>query len=413
MIPDHPYRPMIDEVATRRGIPADLFEAMIMVESNFNPNARSASDALGLGQIIYRIHKPYVDKMGWDLYGLPENESALFHPALNLEYSAAHLVYCYVSDGSQSWERGVRKYHSGSADPSDDFVDGQGTSSDAHIDKLRIALARVRTDRQGEAPVAVKFEKRIATNRIDDFDTLQSTTAWFTIHENGNSASSPYDEAKFVTNGGGTASVMYHFAVGVEDGQPTIVQIFPVNKRGKHAGNTTGNATSAAVETCQAPPGATSEQTQEALRELLYMLYTGDSRIEGIEGFTFSPDRTRGHKDWPGANPNCPRDMKAKWGGVEPVVEAVRSRLADGGGGGQPEPFALAPKLFGEVKGYKFNANGVVSKLWLATGEQTGRFPRLVEVLISGTTKWFVFSDGSVIVAEGAKVSLLQTLTVG
>ncbi len=413
MITTTRWREMIDEIATRRGIPADLFEAMILTESNGDPNARSASDALGLGQIIYRWHKPYVDKMGWELYGLPENESALFHPALNLEYSAAHLVYCYVSDGSQSWERAVRKYHSGSADPPDDFVDGQGTSSDAHIEKLRAALIMVRTDRQGEAPVAVKFEKRIADNRLAEFATLQSTTAWFTIHENGNSASSPYDEAGFVRSGGGTGKVMYHFAVGVEDGQPIIVQIFPVNKRGKHAGNTEGNATSAAVETCQAPPGATSDQTQEALRELLYMLYTGDSRIEGIGGYSFSPDRTRGHKDWPGANPNCPRDMKAKWGGVEPVVEAVRSRLADGGGGGQPEPYALAPKLFGRVDNYKFDANGVVSKLWLATGERTGRFPRLVEVLTAGTVRYFVFSDGGVIVAEGAKVSLLQTLTVG
>lgn len=185
--------------------------------------------------------------------------------------------------------------------------------------------------------MAVRFEKRIASNRLGEFGNLRDTLAYFTVHENGNSSSSPYDEAAFVRNGGGSQRVMYHFAVGVEGGVPTIVQIFPVNKRGIHAGNATGNATSIAVETCMAPPGATSAQTQAALEELMYMLYTHDARIEGMDaGYRFSPDRTVRHGDWPGANPNCPQTMNAQWGGIQRPISNVRKRLD----GAAPDPSA-------------------------------------------------------------------------
>ena len=39
--------------------------------------------------------------------------------------------------------------------------------------------------------MAVRFEKRIATNRLGQFGTLRDSAAYFTIHENGNPSSSP------------------------------------------------------------------------------------------------------------------------------------------------------------------------------------------------------------------------------
>jgi hypothetical protein len=57
--------------------------------------------------------------------------------------------------------------------------------------------------------------------------------------------------------------------------------------------------------------------------------------------------------------------------------------------------------FFGSAQGFQFNPEGPVSQLWLRTGNETGRFPRLVDVLDDGTEKHFLFTDGSVIVARG------------
>lgn len=56
---------------------------------------------------------------------------------------------------------------------------------------------------------------------------------------------------------------------------------------------------------------------------------------------------------------------------------------------------------------YLFDPNGPVSKLWLATGAKTGRFPRLVDVVLDGPRRHFVFGDGSVILADGTKPVVL------
>jgi hypothetical protein len=256
------------------------------------------------------------------------------------------------------------------------------------------------TDQPGRG---VRFEKRIATRRLGETERLRDRLAWFTIHENGNPTSSPFDEAAFVNNGGGGEKVLYHFSVGVENGEPIIVQIYPADRRGKHAGNSEGNATSLAVETCQAPPGATSEQTQAALEELLFMLFTHDERIDwGTGGHEFSPDRVRPHAGWPGANPGCPATMLRQWGGINRPVDNIRRRLE------KPpiEPsenleLIVAEKLFGSVTAggttYTFNPKGPVSQQWLARGRESGEYPRLVEVLLLGTRKYFQFSNGMVL----------------
>jgi hypothetical protein len=90
-------------------------------------------------------------------------------------------------------------------------------------------------------------------------------------------------------------------------------------------------------------------------------------------------------------------------GGLSPAPDPDTGRQP----GGQPDPEPsgernpLARFLFGTSQGFQFDSSGPVSQLWLATGNQTGRYPRLADVLIDGTTKHFLFSDGSVIVANG------------
>lgn len=99
------------------------------------------------------------------------------------------------------------------------------------------------------------------------------------------------------------------------------------------------------------------------------------------------------------------------------AVATVKTVLGTRIDGGQPEPDPATPKppkgdtgnpslptfLFGEAAGYTFDPNGPVSKLWLETGQKADRWPRLIDVRIDGAVKWFVFSDGAVIVAEPGK----------
>ena len=70
---------------------------------------------------------------------------------------------------------------------------------------------------------------------------------------------------------------------------------------------------------------------------------------------------------------------------------------------GDPGNPTLSAFLFGEAAGYVFDPDGPVSQLWLTTGNKRGTWPRLVDVRIEGNTKLFVFSSGSVIVAEPGK----------
>jgi hypothetical protein len=100
---------------------------------------------------------------------------------------------------------------------------------------------------------------------------------------------------------------------------------------------------------------------------------------------------------------------------AEASLRAVNATLADRIDTGSPGPTptdenqagtgadvpVLPAFFFGSAQGFQFNPEGPVSQLWLRTGNETGRFPRLVDVLDDGTEKHFLFTDGSVIVARG------------
>ena len=61
--------------------------------------------------------------------------------------------------------------------------------------------------------------------------------------------------------------------------------------------------------------------------------------------------------------------------------------------------FGIARMLFGRVTGddgknYAFNPDGVVSKKWLAYGNEHGNWPELKEVRRFDDRQYFRFSDG-------------------
>ena len=148
-LPTTRWRTLIDSVVTGLVVPADVFEAMVLVESNGNPDAHSKSDARGLAQLIPRWHKDGIGTKVAAEMGRALTDQLWFDPEFSLRCGSRHLAWCFVSDDSQNWERAVRKYFSGTADPSADFVDGQGTSVGQHIQKFRDALAAVQADRAG------------------------------------------------------------------------------------------------------------------------------------------------------------------------------------------------------------------------------------------------------------------------
>jgi hypothetical protein len=108
------------------------------------------------------------------------------------------------------------------------------------------------------------------------------------------------------------------------------------------------------------------------------------------------------------------------------VSTTLADRIDDGTGGGQPEPQpdpepeapptgdpggpSLPVVLFGEAGGFSFDPDGPVTTLWLARGKETGRWPRLIDVKVDGAVKWFIWSDGSVIRAEGATVAYVDDI---
>lgn len=149
VLPTARWRSLIDTVVSRVVVPSDAFEAMVLVESNGDSNAHSASDARGLAQLIPRWHKDGIGSKVAAEMGRTLTGDLWFDPEFSLRCGSRHLSWCFVSDDSRSWERAVRKYFSGTADPPSGFTDAQGTSAEQHIRKFRDALVKVRADRAG------------------------------------------------------------------------------------------------------------------------------------------------------------------------------------------------------------------------------------------------------------------------
>jgi len=357
MISTTRWRPLINEVAAEYA-PLDpvVFEAMVLTESNGNPNARSASDARGLTQIIYRWHARIVDEAAVR-FGVPLGAGSLFNPHVNLYASGRHLRWLYLSDdaGERSWERAVRAYFSGSYDPPPGFVDGQGTSPDQHITKLRAAIESVQADRADTLPedATVVYRKhnwpglknpiylpdwipveiKIITNgRFRNYAkfTGQVKTTW---HDTGNARTNARGEWTWANNGRQGAGVGGYN--GIFDDKVVIIAQ-PFDEKVWHGG-TVPSYTSWAFEQAWGT-GVNWEKSLEVGAAVHGGLLA--SQGLGISGLVQ-------HNYWSGKE--CPGQIRRKgtWSKVVAMVEAARQGALGAAGGVLPEP--PKPKPAGPV----------------------------------------------------------------
>lgn len=94
--PTQRWRGLIERAADEHGIDADLLEAIVLVESNGNPNAVSPAGAIGLGQLLPQTARSH----GVDPW----------NPADNLRGAAAHLSYWLQRCG---YVNGIAAYNGG------------------------------------------------------------------------------------------------------------------------------------------------------------------------------------------------------------------------------------------------------------------------------------------------------------
>lgn len=80
------YRTLVNRFAREYGVPADLAHAVVLVESNYFPNAKGSAGEVGLMQI-----KPSTAR----IMGYRGSVSGLFHPETNLRFGMKYLAKAY------------------------------------------------------------------------------------------------------------------------------------------------------------------------------------------------------------------------------------------------------------------------------------------------------------------------------
>jgi len=91
------YLPMAEKAAAEFGVPKDIFARLIQMESNWNPEARSADGAIGLAQLMPDTAR----RLGIDPYD----------PEANLKGGALYLKQQYMR--FRSWKLAVAAYNAG------------------------------------------------------------------------------------------------------------------------------------------------------------------------------------------------------------------------------------------------------------------------------------------------------------
>lgn len=381
-------------------LPPDILEAVVLTESGGNPNAESVSNAIGLGQIIYRWHSNLVDRTAAEL-GKTGGEQALYDPEVNLRVAAAYLRYCYTSDGSQSYERAVRKYHSGSASPPPGFVDGGGTSSDQHITKYLANLQRVREDRASAPPSPAPIPSQEApmayTTTVPGVPGGPITTsfpvklliapAWRTNvrpgikartprrnvqHETANPNSMAVHDATYLYNGSGGRQASWHITV---DDREAYIGI-PLDEvtwqagDGAGPGNYNGISCELAVASQIVNSNARRAQSQKNAAEIM-----------GIIGARLNATPpARQHADY--MNKNCPAQMRnrGEWnryvGWWHEFYNAEKARMA----GGTPEPAPSPTPAFAAGDRFRIIADAVNVRVGWGTSS------RILTTLHAGDT---------------------------
>jgi soluble lytic murein transglycosylase-like protein len=94
--PTAKWRALIERAADEFDVDADLIEAIVLVESNGDQNARSSAGAIGLGQLLPQTARAH----GVDPYDAADN----------LRGTAAHLAYWLARCG---YVNGIAAYNGG------------------------------------------------------------------------------------------------------------------------------------------------------------------------------------------------------------------------------------------------------------------------------------------------------------
>jgi hypothetical protein len=158
-LPTAKWRDLISVASTYSGVPEDVIEAAVMIESEGNPNSHSPSDARGLLQLIPRWHRDGVGRVVSKILGKPLTDSLWFDPEFSLRAGALHLRWCYDTC-QQSWESAMAKYLSGECAKPADWTDALGTTTDEYVRRFRNALADVRSDRAAGSETSPVTDKQ-------------------------------------------------------------------------------------------------------------------------------------------------------------------------------------------------------------------------------------------------------------
>lgn len=94
------FAPLINEAAARHGIPQDIAFALVQTESNFDPQAKSSANAIGLTQVLPGTARD----MGYD-------PGKLTDPTTSLDAGFRYLADQFRTFGD--WEKALLAYHSG------------------------------------------------------------------------------------------------------------------------------------------------------------------------------------------------------------------------------------------------------------------------------------------------------------
>lgn len=100
-----PYAALINKYAAEYDVPVALAQAVVRVESNFNPNARGSAGEVGLMQI-----KPATARM----MGYSGTKKGLFDPETNIKYGMKYLAAAHQLGGGQTCNT-ILKYNAGHA----------------------------------------------------------------------------------------------------------------------------------------------------------------------------------------------------------------------------------------------------------------------------------------------------------
>lgn len=113
------YNTAIDAAAARNGIAPDTLRGVIAAESSFNPNAVSATGAVGLGQVLPST----AARPGGAMQGI--NPNTLTDPTTNIDFTAQYLA-----------QRGSFAAYSGNSYATVQPIDANGNPVGARVSNL-------------------------------------------------------------------------------------------------------------------------------------------------------------------------------------------------------------------------------------------------------------------------------------